>query len=53
METAKFFCDFFFNNIWNFIMLLLLVLAAKPRFGDVVYNIGCKDDDKEEKDDEK
>lgn len=47
METAKFLCEFFFDNGWHYLGLVLLVSVMKPNIGDRVYNL-FKRDEKEE-----
>lgn len=34
METAKYLCEFFFNDFWHFIMLLLVCYAISPKINN-------------------
>ena len=34
METAKYLCEFFFNDFWHFIMLLLVCYAISPKISN-------------------
>ena len=48
METAKFLCEFFFDNFWHYLALLVLVCAMKPAFGNRVYNLFKSDKEEDE-----
>lgn len=43
METAKYVLDFFFNDFWHFIMLLLVCYTLSPKINNNNLNTG-KDD---------
>ena len=47
METAKYLCEFFFENFWHFIMLLLLCLAISPKItnNSTAWNTDTTDDE--------
>ena len=34
METAKYLCEFFFNDLWHFIMLILVCLSLSPKINN-------------------
>ena len=34
METVKYLCEFFFNDLWHFIMLILVCLSLSPKINN-------------------
>lgn len=34
METAKYLCEFFFNDFWHFVMLILVCLSLSPKINN-------------------
>lgn len=34
METAKYLCEFFFNDFWHFAMLILVCLSLSPKINN-------------------
>ena len=36
METAKYLCEFFFNDFWHFVMLILVCLSLSPKINTTV-----------------
>lgn len=34
METAQYLCEFFFNDFWHFIMLILVCLSLSPKINN-------------------
>ena len=49
METAKYLCEFFFNDFWHFAMLILVCLSLSPKINNSsnspIKRITGKDDD--------
>ena len=54
METAKYLCEFFFNDFWHFIMLVVLCLSISPKINNSSNSpikwITGKDEDKSQND---
>lgn len=38
METVKYLCEFFFNDFWHFVMLLLVCVAISPKISNNANN---------------
>ena len=34
METVQYLCEFFFNDFWHFVMLLLVCVAISPKINN-------------------
>lgn len=34
METAKYLCEFFFNDFWHFAMLVVICLSISPKINN-------------------
>lgn len=34
METVKYLCEFFFNDFWHFVMLLLVCYTISPKINN-------------------
>jgi hypothetical protein len=52
METAKYLCEFFFNDFWHFVMLLLVCYTLSPKINNSNESVNIANEKTEEDKDE-
>lgn len=52
METVKYLCEFFFNDFWHFVMLLLVCYTLSPKINNSNESVNIANEKAEEDKDE-